>query len=274
MLLLRDQNLCKRGIESSAAVLVGLIPPRIATVCLRGNRRISGKSLQMLCQAPILHRLDVSLCELDATDAQCMAAGLARRPWPLTEFAVAGNYRMGGTGVVDLCRAANVIVKSLDVSYCSVPEPAALQILQLLSQQQALKSVALHGVHVGSDAVAMAVKQLLRGGGLQTLALNDPNEPKCMSAAQLRTVLEGLKENYEMTDLRVDSLLFSAEERKVRGELDFWLRLNHIGRGVVKSGEDWYQVLEDAGNENLDSLYWIVRQSPGRFHCKPKSSNN
>jgi hypothetical protein len=73
----------------------------------------------------------------------------------------------------------------------------------------------------------------------------------------------------------IDSLP-TTENWEIWKQVDFVLRLNISGRRILRSQgkpphkypgfpvdppDDWFQVLEKAGNESLDVLYWIVRQS-------------
>ena len=253
----------------------------VAELSLRSNRKLTGRGLRLICQAPVMKKLDLSLCDLMCEDAVAVAAGIARRPWPIEELLLAGNYRMGSMGILALThqKCCQKIV-SLNMSYCDCTDYRVVLILNALTSLEPsatlLQRIKLHGSLVANDSVARALQQLLASASaLRSIQLHDPHDPKPMSASQLRTVLNGVQQSYNLEELVIDSLP-TTENWEIWKQVDFVLRLNISGRRILRSQgkpphkypgfpvdppDDWFQVLEKAGNESLDVLHWIVRQS-------------
>lgn len=254
----------------------------IAELSVRSNRKLTGKGLRLLCQAPVMKKLDLSLCDLDGDDAKAVAQGIALRPWPVGELALAGNYRVGTMGLLALMhqKCCQKMV-SLNMSYCDAKDYRVILVLNALAglpPGTTLQRIKLQGSLVANDAVATALQRLLTSGSsLRSIQLNDPKDPKPMRSLQLRKVLAGMQQNYELEELLIDSLP-TTENLLIWKELNFYLQLNVAGRRALKSqqkpppraylgfpvapADDWFQVLEKAGaNNSLDTLYWIVRQS-------------
>lgn len=263
----------------------------LAELSLRNNRRLTGRGLKIICQAPVMKRLDMSLCDLEARDAKAIAEGIAARPWPVEEVVLAGNYRLDNTGLLAMTASSCCQkVVSLDMSYCDNKYYRSVLILNALSRLEettSLRRLKLHGTFVSNDLVADALKHLLMSGTpLRSIQLNDPKDPKPMNANQLRTVLEGVQQSYEIEELMIDTLR-SPQELEIWHEIDFSLRLNMAGRRILRTHEDpidyqgfpvapaddWFEVLEKAGvqDENLEVLFWIVREGADHF-CERERS--
>jgi len=267
----------------------------IAELSLRSNRKLTGRGLKIICQAPVMKRLDLSLCDLEPPCAEAVAQGIAARPWPVEELLLAGNYRMGSPGLLALT-AAGCCQKmvALNLSYCDCKYYRSVMILNALARLDAtttLRRVAIHGMVVGNELVATALQQLLSSGTpLRSIQLNDPKDPKPMNASQLRIVWQGVQQSYDLEELLIDSR-HTPEELQVWHEIDFTLRLNAAGRRILRSPpneprvysgfpvqpvDDWFQVLEKAGNDtqehddHLEVLFWIVREGADHFEQRER----
>ena len=107
-----------------------------------------------------------------------------------------------------------------------------------------------------------------------------------MSASQLRTVLKGVQQSYDLEELSIDTFN-NPEERQVWQEINFALRLNCAGRRILRTqqdpidyqgfkvapADDWFQVLEKAGEQEggLEVLFWIVREGADHFEQRERS---
>lgn len=188
----------------------------LAELLLRGNRELTGRGLKIICQAPVMQRLDLSLCDLDSNDASAIAEGIAARPWPVEELILAGNYRLENPGLLALTASSCCQkIVALNLSYCDCKYYRSVLILNALSrlnETTSLRRLTLHGTRMGNDIVAQALHELLLSATpLRSIQLNDPKDPKPMSAKQLRTVLEGVKKSYEIEDLAIDTLRSTEE---------------------------------------------------------------
>jgi len=316
----------------------------LARLSLRGNSRYLGRrGLRMICQAPVMQQLDLSLCDLDPIDVQVVAASIAKRPWPLGELVLCGNYRMDTPGLIALTAPAccDKLI-GLNISYCDVGPVKAKKFLeslwQNLSPSSALQQINMQGCRLrGRDGdVADALRRILqKNSSLRVVKINDPSDPQNMGAPELLHLLAGLEFNYEVEELHVDSLA-NDQESLIRRDMDFLIRLNRAGRRVLRasppnpahqqvkrreepltrhstgitnsasgsshggsksprnvlqvlqqqtarttvrttrqleqqkrkqSDEEWFRVLEKAGadNEELDVLFWMVREGADRF---------
>lgn len=252
----------------------------ISVLVLRSNRRLTGQGLRMICQAPVMKKLDLSLCDLESEDVLAVAQGIAARPWPVEELLLAGNYRMGTVGLLALTHQ-NCCQKmvSLNISDCDAKEYRLVLVVNALAALQpctTLQRIQIHGSWVASDAVAEALHRLLiSDSALRSIQLDDPQQPKPLTPSQLKLVLAGLQQNYEMEELTID-FLHTIENVRVWKDVSFFLRLNIAGRRILRSQakppraysgfpvapvDDWCRVLEKAGNDSLNVLNWIVRNS-------------
>jgi hypothetical protein len=254
----------------------------IADLSLRSNRNLSGRGLRVICQAPVVRRLELSLCDLDGSDAISVAEGIASRSWPIEELALAGNYRVDAAGLLALLQPTCCEkMVSLDISYCAVSSDRLIAIfgaLELLQPERCLlRRLVLRGSAVANDAVVLALERLLHSNcPLRYLDLTDPQEPKPLSLQQLRQIGDAMEHNYELEELFVDhdEHVPSSAYDAIWKDMHFYLQLNKAGRRILrdpwrgirntKSEDDWFDVLERAGKEdNLDVLNWIVRHSGG-----------
>lgn len=290
----------------------------IAELSLRSNRRLSvtskvGQSgIRMICQAPIMRKLDLSLCDLDSADTVDVANGIAARTYPIGEVILSGNYRMESGGLNSLMQPSccqKMLV--LNVSYCSITSDRLVNLLNTLAQFKAhntlLRRVVLCGSIIVTDAAVTALQNLLLSDSpIRSLDLRDLQEPKNLSAHQIRRISDAMYFNYEMEEVVFDHQSHVSDDSMRRKNLDFYFQLNQVGRRIVRTSLhptepmilssqailqryldrsmrhlvtsnsstdcDWYRVLEKAGEvDNLDVLYWIVRHSGvNRFHNSTK----
>jgi hypothetical protein len=270
----------------------------LSILSLRNNRRLTHAGLRILAQAPVMQRLDLSLCDLIPEDAQALAMGIASRPWPIHQLWLAGNYQMGSMGLLAMASNPQCLEKvaELDLSYCDSKAYQAVLVLNALTRSlepnSTLRKIAIQGSCVGNDAVAEALANLLaKNTSLRSIRLDDHQAPKPMNAEQLRIILQGVQNNYELEELSLDKPSSGANhaESLAWNEINFLLRLNAAGRRLLVTKDkpreysgfsmpppdDWFQVLAKAGDcdNELTVLYWMVRHGADRFaamrKCRP-----
>lgn len=263
----------------------------IAKLSLRGNARFLGAAgLKAICQAPIMDRLDLSLCNLGTEDAIIVAKSVAKRPWPLQELLLCGNYRIDLPGLLALTKQSCCNkLNGLNISFCDIGQSKACHVmksLQELDRSTPLRQISMQGIPVGDEHVAEAIGELLKQNtSLRVVKLNYPGNFVAVASPELAFVLEGMRHNYEVEELRlVDSRPLCDVEYKLRKDIDFFVKLNRAGRRVflqkapaslgsgapasskpTNSDSEWLEVLEKAG-EDLDVLFWIVKKGAERFH--------
>jgi len=265
---------------------------------LRNNRKLSitskvGQSgIRMICQAPIMRKLDLSLCDLDGTDIVDIAKGIAARTYPIGEIMLSGNYRMDSVAlnalVQPLCCQKMLI---LNVSYCSITSDRLVKLFTTLTQLKSyntlLRRIVLCGAIIANDAATTALYNLLLSDSpIRSLDLRDLQEPKPFSSQQIRRIADAMYFNYEMEEVIFDQSCRDRGDSLIRDKLDFYLQLNQVGRRIVRTSlhptepvilssqailfrhlhpsmrhlvtgnastdSDWYRVLEKAGE--VDNL--------------------
>jgi acetolactate synthase regulatory subunit len=256
----------------------------IANLSLRSNRTLCERGLAVICQAPIIESLDLSLCDLNGKGARAIARSIAARPWVLGELLLCGNYQIDTQGMLELTsQACCDKLLALDISHCDYTDSKAVETimsLKKLDRSTKLQQITMQGTRVASDGASHALCKLLQSdNSLRVIRMNDRGDPKIMSAKQLRAVLAGVKNNYELERLELDSHA-TAEDMAVWREMELYLRLNRAGRRILRSKAkaarrnnpwraremevDWFDVVAKAGDD-MDVLYWIVRESADRF---------
>jgi hypothetical protein len=285
---------------------------RLARLSLRLNRNLTSEGLRVLCQAPVMEQMDLSLCDLNTLEAKAIAASIAKRPWPLRALILSGNRQIETSGWIALTsRDCCSKLTTINLSYCVVSCAQVVSILDSLernlSPTAALQEINMQGcphLHedVGETGVSDSLCRLLRhSSSLRVVRLNDPRSSRhhmcsCFwSTNELSRLLEALKHNYEIEQLLYDSwrgkpvgLKSSAAASSIRNDMDFVLRLNQAGRRILldRQGQqqgnrdrrpvlrktkhsclddEWLEVLEKAGKDDLSILYWLVRESAHRF---------
>ena len=219
----------------------------IAELSLRSNRKLSITSkagqngLRMICQAPIMRKLDLSLCDLDGTDIVHVANGIAARTNPIGELTLSGNYRLDDIGlsamVQPLCCQKMVV---LDVSHCSITSDRLVKLLNTLAQLKSynslLRRVVLCGATIANDAATLALQNLLFSDcPIRSLDLRDPQEPKPLSIEQIRRIADAISTNYEMEELIFQHRGRERVDIQMWTELDFYFQLNQAGRRIIRA---------------------------------------
>jgi hypothetical protein len=276
----------------------------IANLSLRNNRTLGERGLAVICQAPIITSLDLSLCDLDGKAAAAIARSIAARPWVLGELVLCGNYQIDTRGMLALTsQACCDKLLALDISYCDFSDTKAVETLlslKKLDSSTKLRQITMQGARVASGDATLALCQLLQSeNSLRVVRINDRSvpDPRMLSIQQLRNIVAGVKDNYELEQLELDShrpernsshnrnaaasAFSTREEMALWQELEFYLRLNRAGRRILRvkgkfarcnnpwrgsreKNVDWFDVVAGAGDD-MDVLYWIVRESVDRF---------
>jgi hypothetical protein len=273
----------------------------IANLSLRNNRTLRERGLSIICQAPIIQSLDLSLCDLDGKAACAIARSIATRPWVLGELLLCGNYQIDTRGMLALTsQACCDKLLALDISYCDYSDSKAVETLASLKKLDSstkLRQITMQGTRVASGDATRALCQLLQTeNSLRVVRINDRTrtDPTILSVQQLRGVVAGIKDNYELEQLELDShqgqrnnsrlaasTFSNTEEMAVWQELEFYLRLNRAGRRILRvkgtsarnnnpwrsreTDVDWFDVVARCASDDMDVLYWIVRESADRF---------
>lgn len=285
---LKSLHLVDCGLRDKQAVMLAdYLHTRggIAELSLRSNRQLGAHGVAVLCQSPVTQKLDLSLCDMNPKVAHALAPAIAARPWVLGELLLCGNYRMGADALLalvqqDCCSK----VLSLNVSYCDVSDSRAVAMIRAVAKldgpRTKLRKLSLQGAKIANSNCIAALVDLLKCNlPLRVIHLNDPGQPNIISTDQLRMVIIGMKQNFEVEELYMD-LLFNTEINALWREIDFYFRLNRAGRRILLDNKpveriepevlprqpftDWFDVLERAGDD-LQVLYWIVRHSADRF---------
>jgi hypothetical protein len=176
--------------------------------------------------------------------------------------------------------------------------------LKNLDSSTKLRQITMQGTRVASGDATRALCQLLETeNSLRVVRINDRSrtDSKIMSVQQLRGVVAAVKDNYELEQLELDShqqlrndsihnrnapssAFSTPEEMVVWQELEFYLRLNRAGRRILRvkgtstrsnktwrsrekkdQDVDWFDVVARCAGDDMDVLYWIVRESADRF---------
>jgi len=284
--------------DRSVLELVEHILPT-SNLSVRGNRRLTNKAACALVEVAKAG-LDMSLCDFSTDDCVAIARAVGARSEPLLEFSLCGNYRMESEGLMALLETCPFIVAKLDFSYCDLSEIMTIQIFQTLSKMGRdyrndifLRHLTLHGCRIGSTDATNALVELLKQNSppLRSLVVNDDkNERKYLSLNQMQQIVEVMPHNFEMEDLVFDYHRNINQQQTWR-EIDKWLRLNRAGRRLLlptakknngsdetgsnrkvvetalkKDQDEWVALLNAVkAEDNLDSIYWVVRNSTERL---------
>ena len=292
---LRSLALVDCGITDRTAMMLAdylHIRGGIARLNVSGNRLIGPRGWGILIQAPVIQKFDACICNLTCCDALAIASSMIKRPWPLGELLLRGNYRIDTPGFLALTSSACCDkLLALDLSYCDIGDNKALKIVKNLQRLQStalLQQISLQGSLVSGLDVSSELSRLLQGNtSLRIVRLNDPYNPRVFCSTQLEGLLTGLSQNYNVEEMYLDSNQF-PEEVRILKDMDFFMRLNRAGRRVLRApvasanqqsstpleqgkeldlNEDWLKVLERAGDD-LDVLFWMVKESADRFGPK------
>ena len=154
-----------------------------------------------------------------------------------------------------------------------------------------LQELSIHGCRIGGIAATDALVALLHQNSspLRALGLeDDKNDRKYISKRQMHSIAEAMRNNYEMESLTFD-FFKNRDEQRIWKEIEFWQSLNRGGRRVLRPAlfdstgapdsskgsvakalrEDmdcWIKLVDTATTQTgLEPLYWVIRNSAGRF---------
>jgi hypothetical protein len=268
---------------------------RLARLSVRLNKRLTSEGLRVLCQAPVMEQMDLSLCDLHTLEAKAIAASIAKRPWPLRELILCGNRQIETSGWIALTsRDCCNKLTNINLSYCVVSCAQVVSILDSLernlSPTAALQEINMQGCpqlheEEGDAGVSDSLCRLLRqSNSLRVVRMNDPRKSRhqmCSrfwSTNELSRVLEALKHNYEIELLLYDSWRSkwvgkesSVTANSIRNDMDFVLRLNQAGRRILLEGQGQQQdnrdrtpVPNEKKHGGLDDAWLEVLEKAGK----------
>ena len=218
----------------------------IAALSLRNNRRLSVTSkagqngIRIICQAPILQTLDLSLCDIDPTDIVNVAHGIAARTYPIGEILLTGNFRMDAVGLnalmEPLCCQKMLV---LNLSYCNITANRLVKLFHTLAEMKShntlLRRVVLCGAQFANDAATMALQHLLLSDcPIRSLDLRDQPEPKPLSSQQISRIVHAMHFNYDIEEVLFDHRRPELINDPMWNALRFYQQLNQVGRRIVR----------------------------------------
>eukprot|EP00980_Cylindrotheca_fusiformis_P001455 scaffold345_cov134-Cylindrotheca_fusiformis.AAC.66 len=241
---------------------------QIQSISLRHNRQLDG-GWKELFSLPIAS-LDLSLCDLDPADGHYIAQAL-RGSHTLKSLNVAGNYRMT-IAIPELVEVASAALVELDCSFCEIQNEFQRKVFDIMAAADkcTIQSLTMQGVRI-KDADCL-IKCLNSNHSLQRLILNHPRDSsKPIDSSSLRAIIQAVEHNYFLKVFEIDVPHY---DRKLLKEMDFWLRLNRCGRGVILQdindhlveSKPWLSVLEDAGlMGDKEVVYWLLTHGSELF---------
>lgn len=236
---------------------------------VRSNRALGCKGVQLLVQAPISRKLDLSLCDLGPIEVEALANALQNRQWPLHHLLLCGNYRLDIEGVVAMTQPETLAkLVHLDMSFCDLGDYKTTVLFEALikARSPTLQHVTLQGCRLLSNDVVDCLCRLLRANtNIRFLTLDNPASPSGMSLAQLQKVTGCLRDNFHVEELRLDRVRHH-EEAYCWQQVAFYIRLNQAGRRVLLGGSraDWVKALSRS-NHDMELSYWMVLNSAAHF---------
>ena len=285
---LKSLHLQDIGMQDSHAVMLAdflHIRGGLEELVVRSNRSLGPRGVAILCQAPVTKTLDLSLCDMDPQTAAALAPAIAARSFPLGELLICGNYRMGTPALLQLFQPAVCRkLKALNASYCDINDHRVNEMLTAmgsLDHSSRLERLIVNGSLVANERTAASWASLLEKNlaPLRCIHMDDPKQPKIWNRHQLEILAEGLRNNYELEDLKFDTFSKSLEMRSVLSKIQFYLRLNRAGRRILllrgneaNESIDWFDVIARGGND-LDVTYWLVRHSGDLFEQRSRAAN-
>ncbi len=219
----------------------------IAALSLRNNRQLSvttkvgQNGIRIICQAPILQTLDLSLCDLDPTDIVNVAHGIAARTYPIGEIMLTGNYLMDAVGLNALMEpmcSQKMLV--LNVSYCNITASRLVKVFHTLAEMKSyntlLRRVVLCGAQFANDAATLALQHLLLSDcPIRSLDLRDQPEPKHLSSQQIIRIGHAMHFNYDIEEVLFDHRSPELSDDPMWTALRFYQQLNQVGRRIVRT---------------------------------------
>ena len=244
----------------------------IQSLSLRHNRSIDGRCLSSLLGLP-LQTLDLSLCDLDASDGRTLARVLRDQPphRMLQALNVAGNYRLAPS-IPLLVQVAATRLSSLDLSYCDVQNRVLCSVFEELAipnnDQATLKVLKLHSSHLRAKAVVSLCKCIQHNTSLRKILIDHEREPYPISVKDWAKIAEALPCNYYLSEISMDTAANPPHERKMiaqyQEQMRPWLELNACGRRLLwekngAAGLNWANVLGQAAQSNDPNiLHWLI----------------
>lgn len=243
---------------------------------LRHNRNLDG-GFNELFNLHRLKSLDLSLCDLDASDGYWLGKALEQvdsvnQGHGLEKLCLAGNYRMA-RAIPDLVSLAAIRLKELDCSFCEVHGKLQQQVFGILASSASctLRSFAMKGTRL-HDVSALA--ECIRSNtSLRRLVLDHPREPLCVNYDGVEQIFSALKENYSIQVLKLDIEKKEGPMNEILVDMEFWLDLNRCGRRAIlpdnKDGhKGWQNILaQAAAKDDVNVLFWLVKHGSQRiFH--------
>lgn len=245
------------------------------SLSLRNNRDISPSGLSYLCQANVRDDLDLSICDIDMVDAKAIATGISLRTQVLGYLRLSGNFRMDTDGILSLVepRVCQKIV-SLDVSFCEIYDYRARALFKQISLlvesdlgKITLRHLVMQGTRISSQESIGALCRLIRSNTpLQSLDIHDQSQPRYLSTAQVRELVQSLSVNWSMERFDLD---WRGGDDCLQAQKDSVLLLNRSGRCIFREPIEErnvhraLKVIEMAGMDTSnDNLYQIVRKFP------------
>lgn len=274
---LKSLHLQDVGMQDSHAVMLAdflHIRGGLEELVVRSNRSLGPHGVAVLCQAPIIQTLDLSLCDMEPDTAAAMAPSIAARSFPLGELLICGNYRMGTAALLQLFQPAVCRkLKALNASYCDINDYRVNEMVNamtFLDSSSRLERLIVNGSMVSNDHTAMSWANMLDKNlsPLRCIHMDDPKQPKMWNQHQLEILADGLQNNYEVEELKFDTFFQSLELRSTLSKIQFFLRLNRAGRRMLlQRGDesiDFFDMIA-RGGDDLDVTYWLVRNCADLF---------
>jgi hypothetical protein len=245
---------------------------------LRHNRELDG-GYSYLFALPCIKKLDLSLCDLGPHDGLLIAKAMEKHlrcgaesytsnnNHRLRQLSLAGNYRMTES-IPEIVRLAATRLTELNCSFCDVQNKYQSEVFRALATTPncTLQSFCMQGTRITS--VDELVDCIRDNTSLRRLLLNHPREPFFVSHSAMKRVAEGMKANYHVCVLSLDS--YKCD--KVWEEMEFWFQLNKCGRRVLLQSNErpagWSSVLgEAAKNKDVNIMYWLLKHGSAVFAC-------
>jgi len=206
----------------------------LESLSLRSNRHMSPASFQKLCQAPVSHRLDLSLCDIKNKGGQAIAHAFeSGSGWRqkhnviLKELVLSGSYQLDEFGFRPLASVVPHCVQKWDLSYCDMNEHQTQELLNELKHQLEeiptavsgnhyappnttitscpLQELIVQGAKMNNPEACRAIQSILQTNrSLVKIRLDDPKYPQPLSIPNLQLIVEGLEHHYGLQEFALD----------------------------------------------------------------------
>ena len=235
---------------------------------LRQNRYLEG-GWKCLFRLPFLKTLDISICDLNASDGFCIAQAIEKNHF-LSRLSLAGNYRLP-MAIPKLVQASATHLVELDISFCDVQNKVKKDVFDILATTPncTIRSLKMQGSRqTNIDALINCIRH---NTSLNRLILDHPRDQFPVSSDDLKEVLDALQYNYYLQMIILDTL---PQDQSTLAKMDFWLQLNSCGRSIVLQdcnnhqsfGKSWPQVLGQAAfMGDINILFWLIKHGAELF---------